>query len=190
MIKQEIHFRGRQCFLLFVLPFDVVVEHGSVVGEGGDGFDESAKRGEIIFNSGERGGGFQCHGGWNFSAIRFEGGRDQGRNAFFNTGATLYEAPNRGLFEYTKKPEDIGQFRAPTLRNIAVTAPYMHDGSLKALSEVIDHYTAGGKTDHANKSRTLRPLRLSEMDKLDLIEFLNALTDEELLHDRRWGGPF
>ena len=97
---------------------------------GGDSsaISDSAKRGEILFSSSERGGCSQCHGGWNFSAIRFEGMRDRGgesdpRGGFFNTGVSAYVAPNRGLFERTQQPEDIGKFRPPTLRNIALTAP-------------------------------------------------------------------
>jgi len=156
-----------------------------------DAISESAKRGEIIFSSSERGGCFQCHGGWNFSSIRYEGMKDSVREgSFFNTGATAYPAPNRGIYEYTQKPEDLGKFRAPTLRNIAVTAPYMHDGSLATLEDVIDHYAAGGKTSHANKSRIVKPFTLSVSEKRDLIEFLRSLTDEELLHDPRWSDPW
>jgi cytochrome c peroxidase len=153
---------------------------------------DSAKRGEILFSSSERGGCFQCHGGWNFSAIRFEGSKDregEGRG-FFNTGVSSYEAPNRGLYEHTHQPADIGKFRPPTLRNIALTAPYMHDGSMATLEEVIDHYSAGGKMDHANKSRILRRFELTASDKRDLVEFLRSLTDEELLHDPRWSDPW
>lgn len=78
---------------------------------GGDlsAISDAAKRGEIFFFSSERGGCFQCHGGWNFSG------------GFFNTGASTYTAPNRGLFEQTQRPGDMGKFRAPSLRNIAVT---------------------------------------------------------------------
>ena len=95
------------------------------------------------------------------SGIRFEGGENAGREdnmrgGFFNTGVAAYAAPNRGLYERTQQPGDIGKFRAPTLRNIALTAPYMHDGSLATLREVLDHYAAGGKLDHPNKSRILR----------------------------------
>jgi cytochrome c peroxidase len=164
---------------------------------GGDSsaISDSAKRGEILFSSSERGGCFQCHGGWNFTTIRFEGyrdGRGEGdpRGGFFNTGVSLYAQPNRGLYEHTQRPEDVGKFRAPSLRNIALTAPYMHDGSLTTLEEVIDHYAAGGKMDHPNKSRILRPFRLTDGDKHDLIEFLKSLTDEELLHDPRWSDPW
>ena len=164
---------------------------------GGDlsAISASAKRGELIFSSSESGGCFRCHDGWNFSSIRYEGGRDRAAQdgmggSFFNTGVSLYEAPNRGIYEYTKRSEDIGRFRAPTLRNIAVTAPYMHDGSLNTLEEVIDHYAAGGRYDDPNKSRILKPLRLSDGEKRDLVEFLRSLTDEEMLVDPRWSDPW
>jgi len=155
---------------------------------------EAAKRGELVFFSSERGGCFRCHDGWNFSSIRYDGSQaradEGGADGFFNTGVSLYTAPNRGAYEYTKRPEDVGKFRAPTLRNIAVTAPYMHDGSLATLEDVIDHYVAGGKYDDANKSNIVRPLKLSDRDKKDLVEFLKSLTDDELLRDPRWSNPW
>jgi cytochrome c peroxidase len=112
------------------------------------------------------------------------------RGGFFNTGVSAYTAPNRGIFEQTGKAEDVGKFKAPSLRNIAVTAPYMHDGSLATLKEVIDHYAAGGRMDHPNKSTILRRLRLTDDDKSDLIEFLRSLTDEDLLTNSRWSDPW
>lgn len=156
---------------------------------------DSAKRGELLFSSSERAGCFQCHGGWNFSSIRFEGSparqnENTSRNAFFNTGASSYDPPNRGVYEYTQRPEDVGKFKPPTLRNIALTAPYMHDGSLRTLEEVVDHYAAGGRLDHPNKSRILRPFRLTAEEKHDLIEFLKTLTDEEVGRDPRWSDPW
>ncbi len=161
---------------------------------GGDqsAISDAAKRGEILFSSSERGGCFQCHGGWNFSAIRFEGskGRMGEGSGFFNTGVSSYQQPNRGLYEHTQQPADIGKFKPPTLRNIAVTGPYMHDGSMATLEEVIDHYAAGGKMDHVNKSRILRPFKLTSSEKQDLVEFLKSLTDEDLLHDPRWSDPW
>ena len=161
---------------------------------GGDSsaISDSAKRGELLFSSSERGGCFQCHGGWNFSAVRFEGGKDRlvEGGGFFNTGVSPYLPPNRGVFEHTQRVEDIGKFRPPTLRNIALTAPYMHDGSLATLDDVIEHYAAGGKMDHPNKSRILRPFHLTESERRDLIEFLKSLTDDELLHDARWNDPW
>ncbi len=166
---------------------------------------ESAKRGELLFSSSEKAGCFQCHAGWNFTAIRFEGspargegrreGRTEGRSegmsrGFFNTGVSTYQAPNRGVFEQTQRSEDIGKFRPPTLRNVAITAPYMHDGSLATLDDVIDHYAAGGKFDYPNKSRILRRFTLTGDEKRDLIEFLKSLTDEEMRHDPRWSDPW
>jgi cytochrome c peroxidase len=160
---------------------------------GGDpaAISAAAKRGELLFFSSERAGCFQCHSGWNFSgSVRFEGGENNSRGEFFNTGVADYTAPNRGLFEHTHRPADIGKFRAPTLRNIALTAPYMHDGSLKTLDAVIDHYSAGGKLSHPNKSPILRAFVMTDQDKKDLIEFLQSLTDTELLHDARWSDPW
>ena len=163
---------------------------------GGDmaAISDAAKRGELVFSSSERGRCFRCHDGWNFSSVRYDGSPQRtvgdGMRDFFNTGVALYAAPNRGAYEYTKQPEDMGKFRAPTLRNVAVTAPYMHDGSLASLEDVIDHYAAGGKYSDANKSRILQPLKLSDGDKKDLVEFLKSLTDEELLRDPRWSNPW
>jgi cytochrome c peroxidase len=156
---------------------------------------DAAKRGEILFFSSERAGCFQCHAGGTFSgATRFEGSETaQPRShmqSFFNTAVSSYAAPNRGLYEHTKRPEDTGKFRAPSLRNIAVTAPYMHDGSLATLDDVIGHYAAGGRMEHPNKSTILRPFKLTDSDRRDLIEFLKSLTDEELLHDPRWSDPW
>ena len=165
---------------------------------GGDlsAISASAKRGEIVFNSGEKGGCFQCHGGWNFSGgIRYEEKEGSEREtepggSFFNTGVAQYAVPNRGLFEQTQKPEDMGRFKVPSLRNVAVTAPYMHDGSLATLEDVIDHYAAGGKYDDPNKSRMVHERTLTKQDRADLIEFLKSLTDEDLLHDQRWSDPW
>jgi cytochrome c peroxidase len=139
---------------------------------------DAAKRGEILFFSSERGGCFQCHGSWNCSgAIRFEWSEasdDEGeaRRGFFNTGVPSYAAPNREIYEKTGNSEDIGKFRAPSLRNIAITAPYMHDGELATLEEVIDHYSVGGRMNQPNKSPILRPFRLTDNDRPDLVEFL------------------
>lgn len=157
-----------------------------------DAISDSARRGELLFSSSERAGCFQCHGGWNFSSVRFDGpGEAIDRNGFFfNTGVSAYKPPNRGIREHTHRPEDVGKFRAPTLRNIAVTAPYMHDGSLPTLEAVIDHYAAGGRMEHVNKTLILRRFQLSEEEKRDLIEFLKTLTDEELLRNPRWSDPW
>ncbi len=168
---------------------------------------ESAKRGERFFFSGQRGSCFQCHSGWNFSgAVRYD--RDtSARAAFFNTGlynvagAYSYPAPNTGLHQVTKQLADVGKFRPPTLRNVAVTAPYMHDGSIETLSEVLDHYAAGGRTivsgpnagvghDNPNRAPNVHGFALSESEKRDVIAFLESLTDTALLHNPALANPW
>ena len=84
---------------------------------------------------------------------------------------------------------DAGLFKAPTLRNIAVTAPYMHDGSIATLDAVLDAYAAGGRA-HPNKSPIVRGFTLTADQKRDLIAFLNSLTDEALLHDPAFSNPW
>jgi cytochrome c peroxidase len=107
--------------------------------------------------------------------IRLEGSETSGRGndqrlVFFNTGVSTYAGPNRGLFEHTQRAEDIGKFRAPSLRNIAITGTYMHNGSLATLEQVVDHYAAGGRVNHSNKSHILRKLPLTDGDRRDLVE--------------------
>jgi len=76
--------------------------------------------------------------------------------------------------------KDRAIFKVPTLRNIAVTFPYMHDGSISSLEEVVDHYSSGGK-NHQNKSELIQPFTLTEDEKTDLISFLHSLTDSSFL---------
>jgi cytochrome c peroxidase len=113
---------------------------------------------------GEKAECFHCHTGVLFTDLTFQ-----------NNG--LYdEYRDQGRYLITARERDKGKFRVPSLRNIALTAPYMHDGSLKTLDEVIDHYRSGGK-NHPNKSPQIRKIRLSEEEKQYLISFLEALTD-------------
>jgi cytochrome c peroxidase len=77
-----------------------------------------------------------------------------------------------------------GKFRVPTLRNVALTAPYMHDGSLATLEDVIDHYARGGGMTRRQDSR-IRPLSLSQQERADLLAFLESLTDREFVDDPR-----
>jgi cytochrome c peroxidase len=105
-----------------------------------------------------------------------------------------------GVFEFTHNPKDVGRFKAPTLRNIALTAPYMHDGSVASLEDVLAHYAAGGRTinsgpragmghDNPNKDPLIQGFPLSAAQRADLIEFLLSLTDEAVLTDRRFSDP-
>ncbi len=100
-----------------------------------------------------------------------------------------------GVGGITKKTTDMGMFKVPLLRNIALTAPYMHDGRFATLEEVIDHYSTGIQP-HPNLSSELRvgsqPRRFNftPQQKSDLIAFLHTLTDEELLRDEKFSNPF
>jgi cytochrome c peroxidase len=89
-----------------------------------------------------------------------------------------------GRFAVTETLEELGAFKTPTLRNVALTAPYMHDGSLKALKEVIVHYNNGGVTEKGDRvndflSGGIRPLQLSEQQIEDLVVFMEALTSSQ-----------
>ena len=90
---------------------------------------------------------------------------------------------DRGLYYVTKNPKDIGKFRTPSLRELKVTAPYMHNGVFATLPEVVDFYNAGGGSA-PQKSTLLKPLNLNAGEKADLVAFLEALSmDKPLLHD-------
>jgi cytochrome c peroxidase len=84
-----------------------------------------------------------------------------------------------GRFLVTKEPKDIGAFKTPGLRNVALTAPYMHDGSQKTLEEVIKFYDKGGE-DNPYLDGGIRPLKLTAQEETDLVEFLKALTSDDL----------
>jgi cytochrome c peroxidase len=120
---------------------------------------EAVKRGEVVFYTEGLGGCFRCHAGRNFSD-----------GAFHNT-AIIWGQTER--------------FRTPTLRNIELTAPYMHDGSIGTLEEVVEHYAKGG-----NESTELKKLPFTRQNKIDLVEFLKSLTDREMLTDERLSNPW
>ena len=91
---------------------------------------------------------------------------------------------DQGYYSVTKNEADLGKFKVPGLRNIAITAPYMHDGSFKTLREVIDYYNdPKAFISHSINQDSLinDKLNLSEQEKTDLEAFLNALTDEQFL---------
>jgi cytochrome c peroxidase len=144
---------------------------------GGDdnAVSDSAKRGETLFFD-QHHSCFRCHGGFNFSDASVSESNPERTIEFHNTG--LYEA-------------DATKFKVPTLRNVAITAPYMHDGSIATLDGVLDHYGAGGRGhDNPNKDRLIAGFPLSPQDRADLIAFLESLTDEEVLHDPRFANPW
>lgn len=117
-----------------------------------------------------------------------EVGCDNCHSGFLLTNQTfqnigLYETyADEGRGRLTEDPTDIGKFKVPSLRNVAVTSPYMHDGSLATLEAVIDHFDAGG-VGHENQSPDVQPLGLTEQQKADLVNFLEALTDHSFLEN-------
>ena len=109
-----------------------------------------------------------CHSGFNLSDFEF-----------YNIG--LYQDySDKGRWRVTEDENDEGKFKVPTLRNIELTGPYMHDGSIASLKEVIDFKMSGG-ADHPIKSEKVRSFSLSESDKDDLLDFLYSLTDKEFI---------
>lgn len=152
---------------------------------------DAAKRGEVLFFN-QHLSCFRCHGGFNFTDTTVSERNPERAIEFHNTGLYKpYPAPNIGIAEFTRRPEDSGKFKAPTLRNIALTAPYMHDGSIATLEGVLDHYAAGGRAhDNANKDPLIGGFTLTPQDRADLIEFLKSLTDTELIRDPRFANPW
>ena len=160
---------------------------------------ESAQRGMGLFFSNRKAGCISCHRGLNLdggSKVANGPADEEPIFQFHNTGLynlaglLSYPADNTGLHAHTGRSEDVGKFRVPTLRNIAITAPYMHDGSIATLDEVIDHYAAGGRTANPSRSTGLRPFTLTPDERKDLIAFLESLTDREALRDPRWSDPW
>jgi cytochrome c peroxidase len=155
----------------------------------------SARRGMQLFFS-DAVNCARCHASFNLSAPVAIAARPKPHAVFHNTG--LYNIggggayPDAGLALHTHRKSDMGAFRAPSLRNVAVTEPYMHDGSVATLEEVVEIYAAGGRViefgefagdGRANpfKRPEIRALTLSEQDKRDLIAFLHSLTDVRYL---------
>ena len=154
---------------------------------------DSAARGMALFYS-TRAGCSQCHSGLNFSGPINYAGHEQERALFANTGLYdvdgrgAYPSTDRGLIEVTHRSADMGKFRVPTLRNVALTAPYMHDGSLPTLDAVLDHYMRGGRKS-AHQDPRIRPLELTEVERSDLLAFLGSLTDREFVENPRFSAP-
>ena len=106
-----------------------------------------------------------CHEGANFTS-----------NMYANIGIGIDKAePDLGRYEVTRDPADWGVFKTPTLREVEHTAPYMHDGSLKTLEEVVDYYDKGG-TPNRNLDPHIKPRHLTGRQKADLVAFLKALS--------------
>jgi cytochrome c peroxidase len=148
---------------------------------GGNGYftDEELNGYDIFFT--EKGDCFHCHGGVLFTD-----------NLFHNNG--LDAIPEKGYSHISGNPLDIGKFKTPTLRNIASTGPYMHDGRYETLEEVIDFYSEGlhlsPTIDPLMKQANQGGIQLTSQDKSDLLAFLKILTDSTFLTNPDYASPF
>jgi cytochrome c peroxidase len=173
-----------------------------------DALSESQRRGLGLI-SGERMECFHCHSGTNLT-VSYRDARttdDTARYPFFNDGLYnldgdgAYPPVDQGLYEVTLNAKDRGLFRPPSLRNIALTAPYMHDGSIADLRGVLAHYAAGGTLTESGalagdgrksplKSGLLRGFKLSEEEVVDVLAFFDALTDHTFVQNPAFSDPF
>ncbi len=167
---------------------------------------DSELRGMELFYS-ERLECHHCHGGFNFSESTTHAGSAFEAQLFHNNGLYdidgegSYPPDNTGLFEFTGEPADMGRFRPPTLRNVALTAPYMHDGSMATLEDVVRMYEAGGRIltegpyagdgrQNPYRSGLVAGFELSDAERSDLLAFLASLTDETFTTDPAFADPF
>ncbi len=147
--------------------FDVFFYKGIV-----NALNESERRGFKLFTSNKTNCS-SCHSGFNFTNYTFE-----------NNGLYVNYADS-GRMRLTQLPQDRAKFKVPTLRNIALTAPYMHNGSFTTLTDVLEHYSTGGQ-NHINKSILIKPLILTTKEKQDLINFLHSLTDMKFILNKNF----
>jgi len=165
----------------------------------------SQKRGMQLFFSEEL-KCTSCHGGFNLSTPSVTG--ESGDTIFyFNTalynidGKGAYPGYDEGLYQLTKSKNDMGKFRVPSLRNLAFTAPYFHDGSAASLMEVIDSYANGGReikqgiykgdgSKNQYKHHLIIGFSISETDKINLISFLQSLSDSTFINNPAYQNPF
>jgi cytochrome c peroxidase len=149
----------------------------------------------------------QCHSGFNFTEMTMQAKPAVWSPVYRNTGMYntdskgAYPDNNQGLIGVSGQPQDMGKFRVASLRNIEVSAPYMHDGSIATLDQVLAFYAAGGRniTSGPNrgdgrkspfKDERMNKIKLSKAEQSDLIAFLKTLTDSEFLSNPRYSDPF
>jgi cytochrome c peroxidase len=142
---------------------------------GGDktALSPAAVRGLAIFRDSARGNCAACHTINDHFALFTDG-------KFHNIGIGVDDEGNLtdlGRYSETKADADKGAFKTPTLRNVAMSAPYMHDGSLKTLRDVVDYYAGGGNSNPYLDTK-IKPLNLSRQERDDLVRFLESLTGE------------
>lgn len=164
------------------------------------------RRGMDLF-FGEKAECHHCHGSFNFNDQVVDASTRVVEKPFHNTGlfniggTGAFPEPNRGVFELSGRPQDMGAFRAPSLRNVEVTAPYMHDGSIATLEAVLDFYADGGRRitsgpeagdgrQNPHKSDLITLIDLNAREKADIVAFLKTLTDHAFLANPALSDPF
>ena len=169
---------------------------------------DSQRRGLGLF-TGERMECFHCHSGTNLTVSYHDANttEDTARYPFFNDGLYnldgegAYPPVDQGLYDVTFQPRDRGLFRPPSLRNIALTAPYMHDGSIPDLRGVLAHYSAGGSVTDSGpfagdgrlnplKSGLIRGFKLNPEETEDVLAFFESLTDDDFIGNPAFSDPF
>ncbi len=159
-----------------------------------DAVSDEVKSGWELFNV--PGECTYCHFGFNFSNTSYFEGMPQRPLEFQNTalynldGEGAYPEGNEGLFAFTGDPADMGAFKPPTLRNIAVTAPYMHDGSIATLEDMLEHYADGVRVESPIAHNQMRTFDLKPDEMADFVTFLEALTDDAFLSDPAHANPW
>jgi cytochrome c peroxidase len=190
------------CFLRTIVSYQngydkYVYNHDS------SAMSDAAFRGMKLFFSQELKCG-KCHGSTNMDKPSMD---NIDKSIYHNNG--LYSLNRKGdfplydqgLIEFTHKKNDMGKFRVPTLRNIALTAPYMHDGSIETLNDVIDHYARGGRlleqgdntgdgSKNPYKSKLVSGFNITPQERKDLLSFLYVLTDSSLVLNPQYSDPF
>lgn len=196
--------RALGSFVRSIVSFDSPYDR--YVGGDPNALSDSQVRGMDLFFS-ERVECFHCHGGFNFTDSSTHADAVVESVGYHNTGlynldgSGAYPPDNTGLYDLTGQRRDMGRFKAPSLRNVVLTAPYMHDGSIATLDGVIDHYAAGGRRIEAGpfagdgsrnpyKSEFVRGFTLTDAERADLEAFLEALTDESVLTNPAFRDPF
>ncbi len=193
------------CFVRSLVSFESPFDSFAYAGQD-DALGPAARRGLEHFFS-ERFECHHCHGGFNFTQSTTHERVAMAGSAFHNTGlynvggANAYPPEDQGLHDLTGEPADRGKFRAPTLRNVALTAPYMHDGSLPDLGAVLDFYAGGGRDvpsgaragdgrANAYRSQFVRGFAMTSAERDDLLAFLHALTDPRFATRPEFASPF
>jgi cytochrome c peroxidase len=162
----------------------------------------AAKRGEALF-FGEKMECYHCHGGFTFndnvqhSRLPFPEFGYHNTGLYNVDGQGSYPSDSPGIGEFTGEASDRGRFRTASLRNVAVTSPYMHDGSIATLEDVIrKHYALAGRSTTVTgqpspmRSELLVGFEVGDQEVNDLVAFLHALTDRDFLTDPRLGNPW